>query len=193
MKEYIVIGLLVVVVILLSVFIALLCSRPSEEDGRYKKMKHYRRDVIINGGVDIAQRRLTKDDRKYFDDTLGTSPKTVVTKSKSADKNTPTHVLMLITEQGKVKLGRFFGQIIIGRNNRYSAESFLQLDEDRSVSTTHCRIYFYENSYYIEDTGSKNGTVLNGKTIEVGKAVVIKSGDHLKIGKTTYTVKFRCN
>ncbi len=65
-------------------------------------------------------------------------------------------------------------EVIIGRN----PESDLVLD-DPLVSRKHCKILIKENSIFIKDLNSTNGTFLNGKRISFSE---IKVGDEISIG-----------
>lgn len=57
---------------------------------------------------------------------------------------------------------------------------------DSRASRHHCRLYYEDGIYYVEDLNSKNGTGVNGHAIT--KAVV-KSGDTLKVGSTSITLQ----
>lgn len=52
---------------------------------------------------------------------------------------------------------------------------------DPYVSGHHAKIYIKNNYYYIEDVGSTNGTIVNGKKIDKEK-IELKSGDKIEIG-----------
>ena len=51
------------------------------------------------------------------------------------------------------------------------------------VSRVHADIIKHENSYYIEDTGSANGTYINHTPLPVGNRHRLKSGDRIAFGK----------
>src|SRR5579883_793441 len=53
---------------------------------------------------------------------------------------------------------------------------------DKSVSRQHALIYCIRGKFYIEDVGSTNGTMLNGKVI-TGRST-ISSGDEVRLGIT---------
>lgn len=50
---------------------------------------------------------------------------------------------------------------------------------DETVSRCHCRVYWAENGYVLEDLDSSNGTYLNGERIH---RAMLYSGDALQIG-----------
>ena len=54
--------------------------------------------------------------------------------------------------------------------------------DDALVSRVHCIVRRIRTSWYIEDTGSKNGTWVNEKRIRMGKAVRINLHDSIKLG-----------
>ncbi len=54
------------------------------------------------------------------------------------------------------------------------------------VSRVHCRLTAdASNQLVVEDLDSTNGTLLNGKRV---KRAVVKAGDTITIGRTTFTV-----
>lgn len=80
------------------------------------------------------------------------------------------------------------GSVIpIGNEIRIGRKEDNQLPLDDSyVSNYHAKIFIKNNQIFIEDLGSTNGTILNGKRIN-GK-VPLKSGDDIAIGKTAFKV-----
>ncbi len=54
--------------------------------------------------------------------------------------------------------------------------------DEPSVSKHHFRLIVKGENLYIEDMGSRNGTILNNKVIEKG---ILKQGDRIKIGDTS--------
>lgn len=54
------------------------------------------------------------------------------------------------------------------------------------ISNRHARIYLKNNVYVLKDTGSTNGTFLNGTRID--KPEVIKNGDTIRIGGVVFKV-----
>jgi len=53
---------------------------------------------------------------------------------------------------------------------------------DRMVSQLHARIFKRDGQFFVEDLGSTNGTLLNGK--KVAGPAAIRRGDRLQVGKT---------
>lgn len=51
---------------------------------------------------------------------------------------------------------------------------------DFSVSRKHCRIFLKGEKYHIEDAGSRNGTMINGKPV---KKRALKPGDEISLGR----------
>jgi sulfur carrier protein ThiS len=67
------------------------------------------------------------------------------------------------------------GEVVIGRGD--TADLLLP---NVSVSREHCRVLVGRQNTSIEDMGSQNGTIVNGKRIEQH---VLKSGDEVQVGK----------
>ena len=65
--------------------------------------------------------------------------------------------------------------LVIGRSS--AAELVLA---DRFLSRRHARLHKKDTDWFIEDLGSRNGTLLNGSRIE--KPTRIKAGDELDVG-----------
>lgn len=60
---------------------------------------------------------------------------------------------------------------------------------DLHVSSRHARIFNKRGRYYVEDLGSRNGTLLNGKPLLAPRC--IKEGDRLQIGRTVFSLEPR--
>jgi pSer/pThr/pTyr-binding forkhead associated (FHA) protein len=58
------------------------------------------------------------------------------------------------------------------------------LIDDTYASQQHARIYSNEESYYVEDLGSTNGTYVNGR--KTSYPLELRPGDRIKIGKTVF-------
>lgn len=66
----------------------------------------------------------------------------------------------------------------IGRDQTNS----VALPKDNYISRHHAWILFIKGSYWVEDLGSTNGTLLNGEVLTERKQIF--SGDRLKLGRT---------
>ncbi|MEX2499237.1 MAG: GGDEF domain-containing protein [Wenzhouxiangellaceae bacterium] len=74
----------------------------------------------------------------------------------------------------RIPLGN--AQLTIGRD--YSCD--FQISE-RNVSRAHCRLTRHSETYWLEDLGSTNRTILNGQVVENAS---LSDGDQLRIGST---------
>lgn len=104
--------------------------------------------------------------------------------------------LVCYSEDGAEKT-RVFNteEVLLGRFNPTSADetipaqAILNLYPDRRVSRPHARIFLKGNRCWVEDLGSTNGTILNGKRLRREKAVVAY-GDELLVGDTRILATF---
>ena len=56
------------------------------------------------------------------------------------------------------------------------------LADDSFVSTVHARVFRRDGAVYVEDLGSRNGTLLNGEPL--ANAAQLRRGDHVQFGQT---------
>jgi pSer/pThr/pTyr-binding forkhead associated (FHA) protein len=61
---------------------------------------------------------------------------------------------------------------------------------DKGISRRHAQITRRGSEVFVEDLGSINGTLLNGKKLMPYSPQVLKSGDELQLGKLTLRVSF---
>ncbi len=57
------------------------------------------------------------------------------------------------------------------------------LDPDAYVSRRHARVTCAEGRYWITDLGSSNGTYLNERRLEEGRAAALRHGDRIRVGR----------
>ena len=69
-------------------------------------------------------------------------------------------------------------EITIGRGGGCG----IVLADDSFVSTVHARIFRRDGAVYVEDLGSRNGTLLNGRPL--ANAEPLRRGDHVQFGQT---------
>ena len=82
-------------------------------------------------------------------------------------------------------------QIILIKGENFSVgrgrDNDLQLqDLDRKISRVHAELRFAQNTWFIQDQGSKIGTFVNGKRV---KATRLSSGDEIRIGENTFVFR----
>jgi adenylate cyclase len=73
--------------------------------------------------------------------------------------------------------------IVIGRHEA-GVNVDLDLRFDRSVSHRHARIWVSDGACWIEDLGSRNGTLINGVRMEPRSARIVKTNDEITVGET---------
>lgn len=88
-----------------------------------------------------------------------------------------------MADPGKIYACRILDKIVIGRN---PACCDIAIPTDNAVSERHCEISYTDNRFYIRDTGSSNGTSINGCI--VGSVTQIRPGDMVKIGRAEYRI-----
>ncbi|MBI2437864.1 MAG: FHA domain-containing protein [Lentisphaerae bacterium] len=90
-------------------------------------------------------------------------------------------ILRYVLADGKEKEFKLSQKAItIGRG----ADADLQIP-DKLASRLHCGISYWDEAYFIRDFNSRNGTLVNGQAIKVGR---LKPGDRIQVGDTILTV-----
>jgi pSer/pThr/pTyr-binding forkhead associated (FHA) protein len=64
---------------------------------------------------------------------------------------------------------------------------------DKGVSRSHATIELSEDTLTIVDTGSANGTFLNGQRLVPNQPRVLRDGDELRLGKLIANIYFERN
>lgn len=79
--------------------------------------------------------------------------------------------------------------IVIGRSDEENRndESILRLDSDLQVSRRHARLWADQGCWFIEDSGSKHGTIVNDRDIKALGAQILTPGDLVWTGETYWT------
>lgn len=70
------------------------------------------------------------------------------------------------------------GELTVGR----APGCGVSLPEDTFISQLHARVFRRDGDVWVEDLGSTNGTLLNGK--KVSAPAVMRRGDQLTVGRT---------
>jgi pSer/pThr/pTyr-binding forkhead associated (FHA) protein len=90
----------------------------------------------------------------------------------------------------KVKAGMAVGQEIVVTDEFVIGRSIAgagRLDGDIEISRRHARIFRADGGFLVEDLGSTNGTLFNGRRID--KPELLGVGDELQMGGTTLIVQ----
>jgi serine/threonine protein kinase len=98
----------------------------------------------------------------------------------------PAHVL--VTANGK-RIPIKLPETVIGRSHPRDpvvpdVDLFaLGVEDARTASRRHCRVFMKEDQFYIEDLGSMNGTLLNGQVLTPGTPYQLSDGDQIVAGR----------
>lgn len=82
--------------------------------------------------------------------------------------------------------------ILLGRGNKYSPtdDVFIDLTDHNGymlgLSREHARIQRVYDEYVIEDLGSSNGTLVNGKPLEPKRQFSLNDGDQVSLGQLLF-------
>ncbi len=125
---------------------------------------------------------------KHFDSSESYSVNSSRDISDSSEKiiiagfDTNGNVLRLSFFTGDPKLNNL--GLILGRD---SANCDLHI-ADQSISRKHARIYKKDHQIWIEDLGSTNGLIVNGKKINSGESALLSTNGSLSIGGIELTL-----
>lgn len=61
---------------------------------------------------------------------------------------------------------------------------------NKAISRVHCKISYKNNTYFITDLGSANGTFINKSRLVANQPAQIKSGDTIRLANSDFVVKF---
>jgi hypothetical protein len=75
------------------------------------------------------------------------------------------------------------GELTIGRG----PGAGVPLTSDNFVSQLHARVFRSGNEYWVEDLGSTNGTLVNGRRLS--GAVPLRRGDRVQVGRTVLELR----
>ena len=85
---------------------------------------------------------------------------------------------------GKGRLGKRFRKLALRKTkNKQQANGIINA---RGISRLHARIIREEDTYYIEDLNSTNGTYLNEAPLEYHQKMELCKDDHIRFGGEEY-------
>jgi len=105
----------------------------------------------------------------------GRAPATALA-SPDLGETAPVIELEIVGPDGARRL-RAVRAVLIGRTSAAGVRL-----EDPTVSRLHARVERREDGIYVEDLGSRNGTLLNGKPL--GREARLDPGDRVRVGST---------
>lgn len=185
----------VIVVILIIAIIGLIVymfiNKKKDDKGEKKSKKKDTSDSLIPSYNPEYDDEKTEIRSEVFQ-----SDDSDVTEIYTDDWNTPQgqqNVKYLILqekygEQKEYRAAMSGNFVIIGRSIE---KCQLCIPGDKSISGAHCEIGKRDDSYYIKDLNSGNGTYLNGNRIYLESQIV--NGDQLRLGRTELIIKIDSN
>jgi pSer/pThr/pTyr-binding forkhead associated (FHA) protein len=93
------------------------------------------------------------------------------------------HISVLYPEESRLVVQIPEKGVVVGRESHCD----LRL-ADVFVSTKHCRIFFENGKFFIEDFGSTNGTTIDGGEIAQNCVVPLEPGQSIQVGVTVMKV-----
>jgi pSer/pThr/pTyr-binding forkhead associated (FHA) protein len=103
-------------------------------------------------------------------------------KPSKPPRGTPTRVVVVDGPSAGDTVPLDEVPILIGR----ATDAAIRLDDDY-VSTRHAQIGVAQDTYYVEDLGSTNGTYIGSQRIT--QATALQLGTRVRVGKTTLELK----
>lgn len=149
------------------------------------KIKNKKGVFVNENGIDVESGHLGS--RDFF---RGTGKEEFETVCMSEELREQTFGLrrkqVRLTElgEGTVYQSVFASGLIIGRKGMEQDGYPCLTIPDASISGRHCRIFMHGNTVYVEDMGSTNKTVLNGRTVI--SAQPVQNGDVLRLGRKEF-------
>jgi hypothetical protein len=102
-------------------------------------------------------------------------------KTKGGRRATPLKLVVVTPERGEAyDLG---DELTIGR----APGCAVALATDNFVSQVHARVFRRGDEYWVEDLGSTNGTLLNGR--KMSSAAPVQRGDRVQVGRTVLELR----
>jgi pSer/pThr/pTyr-binding forkhead associated (FHA) protein len=99
------------------------------------------------------------------------------------ERGLPHQLAVMSAHDGTGDSFALANELTIGR----STDCAVPLPDDNFVSQVHARVFRREDEYWVEDLGSTNGTLMNGRKLS-GPAPV-RRGDRLQVGRTVLELR----
>jgi len=126
------------------------------------------------------------------------SPRTFRSKSDLDDTKpdgklfSPMRLVLDVPEQNQVVSAQLTDRLVIGRGSpkRHPEIDLTEIGAySFGISRCHAAFIYTDNTLYIEDLHSTNGTRVNGCPIEAGSPFCLRNGDELEIGHLRMIVR----
>jgi hypothetical protein len=98
-------------------------------------------------------------------------------------RSLPHQLAVMSVDNGTGESFALANELTIGR----SSDCAVPLPDDNFVSQVHARVFRRENEYWVEDLGSTNGTLMNGRRLASPSPV--RRGDRLQVGRTVLELR----
>jgi FHA domain len=98
-------------------------------------------------------------------------------------RGSPHQLTVVSPEEERGRLFPLADELTIGRSARCS----VPLATDGFVSQVHARLFRREDEYWVEDLGSTNGTLMNGR--KLAGAAPVRKGDQIQVGQTVLELR----
>ena len=128
------------------------------------------------------------EEARYFQtEPLGQITEQDMLSGKSAGGRSGARPSSMLGSGGPYDTQRF--ELVEGANQIGRTEGSIVLSADNQVSRRHCEINLSGDIATITDSGSSNGTFVNGQRLQPGMAQTIHSGDSITIGSSQYRLE----
>jgi len=81
---------------------------------------------------------------------------------------------------GKIEI--YNNRTSLGRDPKVTDVQLYHLDDESSVSSLHCTIFYEQGKFYITDDNSTNGTFVNGKRLDANQPMELPDGAEIILG-----------
>jgi pSer/pThr/pTyr-binding forkhead associated (FHA) protein len=117
--------------------------------------------------------------------TAGTSPPAPAPSAPSGGRgrSSPRTLVLIEPDQDRGTSFPLDGELTIGR----APGCAVALPSDTFVSQVHARVFRRGADFWVEDLGSTNGTLVNGRKVD--GAVPVRRGDRVQVGRSVLELK----
>jgi pSer/pThr/pTyr-binding forkhead associated (FHA) protein len=115
-----------------------------------------------------------------------TDEENIDNKNKHKKSEQPTLKFYSINAPVEVQFNVKKSEFVIGKN---ASQVDGAVTFNKAISRVHCKITYQNNTYFITDLGSANGTYVNKSRIVSHSPHPIKSGDIIRLANSDFTVE----